>query len=167
MMRLSQLVMLLVALGGCAAAPAGVPSPSAPDVLLEAGQLAGSWTEVRTADVTWADLEEGLVPCSRRAIVPGGSPVRFREFRSADGASVVQLVVSRVDGTQSFKRFYAECLAVGGVESEPGPRYVASHRNETEIAGFAGDRLVIVSGPAGRDDLRAIADAARRNLGEG
>ncbi|TMR93521.1 hypothetical protein [Nonomuraea basaltis] len=162
------LIAVLIAVGGCAAEPtvslpSGGPTPS-PDVLLEPGQLTGSWTEAKTGDGSWASLEDDLVPCSRRAIAPGHAPVRFRVFRAADGASVSQLVVSEVDGMDSFKRFYAECLAVGEVESKTGPSHVARYAEELEIAAFTEDRLMVISGPVSRDDLRRIADIARRHL---
>jgi hypothetical protein len=166
------LIVVLIAAGGCAAEPAvslqsGRPTHSPPDVLLVPGQLTGSWTEAKTGEGRWADLEDDLVPCSRRAIAPGHAPVRFRVFRSADGASVSQLVVSEVDGMQSFKRFYDECTVVGKVESEIGPSHAARHADELEIAAFTADRLVVVSGPAARDDLGRIADIARRHLAGG
>jgi hypothetical protein len=168
----TSLIAVLIAAGGCAAEPAvspqpGVPTPSSPDVLLEPGQLTGSWTEAKTGDGSWADLDDDLVPCSRRAIAPGHAPVRFRVFRSADGASVSQLVVSKVDGMNSFKRFYDECAMVGEVESEPGPSHVARHADELEIAAFTEDRLMVVSGPVSQGDLRRIADLARRHLAGG
>lgn len=160
---------LLGAAAGCGAQPAvSVPSgratPAPRDMLLDPSRLPGSWTQARAQEGTWADLEETFVPCGRRAIAPGDAPVRLRVFRATDGASVSQLVVSGVDGMQSFKRFFDECAAMGKVESEPGPRYAARHGDELEIAEFAGDRLLVVSGPASRDDLREIADLARRHL---
>ncbi|MDP4504819.1 hypothetical protein [Nonomuraea turcica] len=159
-MRRIWLIVMLVA--GCGATPGGQAPP--PDVLLDPGRLPGGWSEVRTSEGTWADLEDDLVPCGQEKIVSGDSDVRVRVFRSSGGASVSQLVVSGVDGMDTFKRFYAECGTVRDVESAPGPRYEARHAGELEIAVFGGNRFAVVSGPESVGELPEIAEIARLAL---
>jgi hypothetical protein len=144
------------------------PAPSPPEILLDPAQVpaGGPWTAARTGDGRWADLEKALVPCGRRVIAPGESEVRFRVFQSAGGVSISELVVSGVDATQVFKRFYAECGAVGEITGEPGPRNVAVHDGKAVIAGFTGDHLIVVSGPATLKELRQIADAATTQVAQ-
>ncbi|WP_157519708.1 hypothetical protein [Herbidospora daliensis] len=135
-------------------------SPPPPQVLLDAAQLPGGpWTADSTGDTRWADLDEALVPCGKRAIAPDDARVRFRVFSSAGGASVSEVVVSGTDVFQTFKRFYAECSSAGKVESRPGPSNVVTRGGTTDVAVFTEDHLVVVSGSG--DHLTAIGEAAR------
>lgn len=152
--------------GGTGATAAG-PTASPPQVLLDAAQVPGGpWKIDRTGTVRWADLEEALVPCGQRVIAPDEAQVRFRIFESPAGAWVSEIVVSGVDTMQTFKRFYAECLAVGDVSSEPGPRHVAHLENKVEIAAFTADHLIVTSGPVAAEDLNQIADAAKTQVAQ-
>ncbi|MEO3808045.1 hypothetical protein ABGB17_03490 [Sphaerisporangium sp. B11E5] len=151
----------LIGLSACGGATAANPTPSPPQVLLNPSQLPGGpWETASTGTARWPDLEQHLVPCGRRVIAPADAEVHYRVFRS-DDTKVVELAVSGLDPTQAFKRFYAECGAVGDVDSEPGPHHVATHDGKTEIATFTDTHLIVISGTAPAETLNKIAATAR------
>ncbi|MFI7443364.1 hypothetical protein [Nonomuraea indica] len=157
------LVVLLCAACGTAA-HGRADDPASP--LLEPDQLKDgrTWTVTATSHGTWGELDENLVPCGRRIIAPSEAATRWRTFTATDGTTVSQVVVSGVDAMNSFKAFYAECGAVGGVDSVPGPRNVARHDGEVEVAAMSKDRFVVIGGTASDTELRQFAETARLHL---
>ncbi|GAA1521486.1 hypothetical protein GCM10009677_63130 [Sphaerisporangium rubeum] len=157
----------VLALSSCAAG-AATPAASPAEVLLDPAKVPGGpWRATVTDSVRWSALDEAFIPCGKRVIAPEQATVRLRLFTSAGGASLHELVVSGVDPVQAFKRFYAECGAVGKVSSEPGPQHVARHDGKVEIASYTERFLVVVSAPDTIEDLSAVADAATAQASEG
>ncbi|MFD1939564.1 hypothetical protein ACFSKW_49695 [Nonomuraea mangrovi] len=142
-------------------------------LLLEAGQLGGGreWTATATAEAAWADLPADRVPCGVTAIAPGAEKTIRRDFRAADGTVVWELLLTAPgEGVQRFKRFYAECGAVGEVESpggQGGPATVARLAGGVQVATATDDRLIVVGGTLDEAGLRRVGDLARTRASGG
>ncbi|MFF5213466.1 hypothetical protein [Streptosporangium sp. NPDC000396] len=146
--------------GGCGtAAPAG-PSSDPERALLEPAALGSGWHTARTVSGEWDRLRDVPAPCGRRVIIPQKALTHVREFTTGGGTSVTQFVIVDVDAVDAFKRFYAECDAVGEVAGLPGPQHVARH-GLVEVATPAGDALVIVTGTVPEAELRRVAETGR------
>lgn len=104
------------------------------------------------------------MPCGRRIIAPAEAETRWRTFTATDGTTVTQVVVSGVDAMDSFKAFYAECGAVGSVDSIAGPGNVARHDGAVEVAAMSKNRFVVIGGTASETQLRQFAETARIHL---
>jgi hypothetical protein len=148
----------------CGTATAQKADPASP--LLGPDQLKDgrTWTVAGTSHGTWRDLDADLVPCGRRDIVPVEAPAQWRSFTATDGATVTQVVVDDVDAMESFKFFYAECGAVGRVDSMAGPKNVARHGGEVEVAAMSKDRFVVLGGTVSDTQLQQFAETARVHL---
>ncbi|MFE3453042.1 hypothetical protein ACFXJ8_29380 [Nonomuraea sp. NPDC059194] len=172
---------------GCGAS-AATPSPTAGTaggqdrpldaLLLEAGQLGGGreWTAGETGRSAWAGLPADRVPCGVKAIAADTEQTVRRDFRAANGAAngaaggatVWELVVAAPgEGVQRLKRFYAECDAVGEVESVGGPATVARLAGGVQIATATDDHLLVVGGSLDEAELRRITDVARTRASGG
>lgn len=154
-------VLLCTACGVATAQKADPPSPLLSPDQLKDGR---TWTVAGTSHGTWRDLDADLVPCGNRDIAPVAAPVQWRSFTAADGAMVTQVVVEDVDAMDAFKRFYAECGAVGSVDSMAGPKNVARHDGEVEVAAMSKDRFVVLGGTVSDEQLRSFAETARVHL---
>ncbi|WP_336216350.1 hypothetical protein [Nonomuraea sp. LPB2021202275-12-8] len=156
------LMALLYAACGTAAPERAGPA----SLLLEPGQLndGRTWTVAATGHGTWRDLDAGLVPCGKRVIAPMEAATRWRSFTATDGTTTTQVVVSGVDAMEAFKFFYAECGAIGSVDSVPGPKNVARHDGEVEVATMSKDRFVVLGGTASHTQLQLFAETARTHL---
>lgn len=159
----------VLALSACAAGAATPSAETSPaEVLLDPAEIPGGpWRATVTDSVRWSALDDAFIPCGKRVIAPEQAKVRLRLFTAADGASLHELVVSGLDPVQAFKRFYAECGAVGKVSGEPGPQHVARHDGTVEIASYTEKFLVVVSAPDTVKDLSAVADAATAQASHG
>ncbi|MFJ2031768.1 hypothetical protein [Streptosporangium sp. NPDC087985] len=155
------LIVLLCA--ACGAAPVKADPPS---LLLEPGQLKDgrTWTIAGTSHGIWRDLDASLVPCGKRVIVPMEAATWWRSFTAADGTTMTQVVVSGVDAMDAFKSFYAECGAVGSVASVGGPKNVARHDGEVEVAAMSKDRFIVLAGTGSDAELQLFAETARTQL---
>ncbi|WP_188196374.1 hypothetical protein [Nonomuraea sp. SYSU D8015] len=157
------LIVLLCAACGTATAEKADDPPS---LLLEPGQLQDgrTWTVTGTSHGTWRDLDAGLVPCGKPVIAPMEAATQWRSFKATDGTTATQVVVSGVDAMNAFKSFYAECGAVGSVDSVGGPKNVARHNGEVEVAAMSKDRFIVVGGTASDTQLQLFAETARTHL---
>ncbi|MEU7894085.1 hypothetical protein AB0B45_14610 [Nonomuraea sp. NPDC049152] len=171
-MKLSTLVCVAVAAlltGGCGASSAqsatSAQSREAASPLLSPEQLGGgrTWTATETREMRWVELAPELVPCGRRVIAPEGAHTLVRSFGADDGSSVSQLVATGIEAMDAFKRFHAECGAVGTVESAAGPAHIARANGRVAIAATAGDSFVVIGGTAPEADLIRIAETARKH----
>ncbi|WP_043632176.1 hypothetical protein [Nonomuraea candida] len=155
------MMLLCTACGTTTARQAGPPS-----LLLGPDQLKDgrTWTVASTSQGTWHDLDADLVPCGRRDIVPVEAPAQWRSFTATDGATVTQVVVNGVDAMDAFKLFYTECGAVGEVDSMVGPKNVARHDGEVEVAAMSKDRFVVLGGTVSNTQLQLFAETARIHL---
>jgi hypothetical protein len=147
---------------GTVTAQTAEPAP----LLLEPGRLEDgrTWTVAGTSAGTWQDLDADLVPCGKPGIVPAEAVTRWRSFKATDGATVTQVVVSGVDAMDAFKSFHAECGAVGSVESVAGPKNVARHDGEVEVAAMSKDRFILLGGTVPDTQLQRFAETARTHL---
>jgi hypothetical protein len=159
-------IVMLIALLCAACGTATAEKADPPSLLLEPGQLKDgrTWTVAGTSRGTWGDLDESLVPCGKRIIAPMEADTRWRSFTSADGITVTQVVVSGVDAMDAFKSFYAECGAAGSVDSVAGPKNVARHDGEVEVAAMSKDRFIVLGGTASDAQLQLFAETARTHL---
>ncbi|TMR92459.1 hypothetical protein [Nonomuraea basaltis] len=156
------LIALLCASCGTAASETADP----PSLLLEPGQLKDgrTWTVAGTSHGTWRDLDASLVPCGKRVIAPAEAATQWRSFTATDGTTMTQVVVSGVDAMDAFKSFHAECGAVGSVDSVAGPKNVARHDGEVEVAAMSKDRFIVLGGTASDTQLQLVAETARTHL---
>ncbi|GAA4972373.1 hypothetical protein HD597_007097 [Nonomuraea thailandensis] len=155
-------IALLCTACGTATAQKTGPAP----LLLEPGQLddGRTWTVTGTSEGTWQDLDAALVPCGKPGIAPAEAVTRWRSFKATDGATVTQIVVSGVDAMDAFKSFHAECGAAGSVDSVVGPKNVARHDGEVEVAAMSKDRFIVLGGTVPDTRLQQFAETARTHL---
>ncbi|MEU4405957.1 hypothetical protein AB0F88_15635 [Streptosporangium sp. NPDC023963] len=160
---MNRTIVIIIALLCTACGTATEQKTDPPSLLLEPGQLTDgrTWTIAGTSHGTWRDLDTGLVPCGKRDIAPMGAATQWRSFTATDGATVTQVVVSGVDAMDAFKFFYAECGAVGSVDSAVGPKNVARHDGEVEVAAMSKDRFIVLGGTASDTQLQLFAETAR------
>ncbi|WP_327109192.1 hypothetical protein [Nonomuraea glycinis] len=160
------IVTLLALLCACAACGTEPVKADPASLLLEPGQLKDgrTWTVASTSHGTWRDLDASLVPCGKRVIVPMEATTWWRSFTAADGTTMTQVVASGVDAMNAFKFFYAECGAVGSVTSTVGPKNVARHDGEVEVAAMSKDRFIVLAGTGSDTELQQFAETARTHL---
>ncbi|MGW2147411.1 hypothetical protein ACWCOT_24125 [Nonomuraea bangladeshensis] len=158
------IVIIALLCAACGTATAQKSDP--PSLLLEPGQLKDgrTWTVAATSQGTWQNLPADLVPCGKQVIAPMEAVTRWRSFTAADGATVTQVVVSGVDAMDAFKSFYDECGAVGSVDSTVGPKNVARHDGEVEVAAMSKDRFIVLGGTVPGEQLQVFAETARTHL---
>ncbi|GAA2207160.1 hypothetical protein GCM10009850_026180 [Nonomuraea monospora] len=163
---MNRTIAIVIALLCTACGTATAQKSEPPALLLEPGQLKDgrAWTVTATSQGTWRDLDEDLVPCGKRVIAPAEAVTRWRTFKASDGAMVTQVVVSGVEAMDSFKFFYAECGEVGDIESTVGPKNVARHDGEVEVATVSKDRFVVLGGTVPDAQLTLFAETARTHL---
>ncbi|MGI5284917.1 hypothetical protein ACQEVF_16475 [Nonomuraea polychroma] len=163
---MNRMIVTLIALLCAACGTATAEKADPPSLLLEPGQLKDgrTWTVAGTSQGTWSDLDAGLVPCGKPVIAPMEAATQWRSFTATDGTTVTQVVVSGVDAMDAFKSFYAECGAVGSVDSVAGPKNVARHDGEVEVAAMSKDRFVVLGGTASDTQLQLFAETARTHL---
>ncbi|MFG2073800.1 hypothetical protein [Nonomuraea maritima] len=162
---MNRTIVTLIALFCVACGADQVKADESP-LLLKPSQLADgrTWTVTGTSYGTWGDLDANLVPCGKRVIAPMESPTWWRSFTAADGTTMTQIVVSGVDAMDAFKYFYAECGAVGTVTSTVGPKNVARHDGEVEVAAMSKNRFTVIAGTHSEKELQRFAEIARTHL---
>lgn len=162
---MNRTIVTLIALlcAACAVEPVNAGPAS---LLLEPDQLEDgrTWTVTDTSHGTWRDLDASLVPCGKRVIAPLEAATSWRSFTAADGTTMTQVVVSGVNAMDAFKSFYAECGAVGSVTSTVGPKNVARHDGEVEVAATSKNRFTVIAGTGSETDLQQVAETARTHL---
>ncbi|GLW98864.1 hypothetical protein [Microtetraspora sp. NBRC 16547] len=165
---MNRTIVTLIALlcAACAACGAEPVKTDPPSLLLEPGQLKDgrTWTVTGASHGIWRDLDASLVPCGKRVIAPMEAATSWRSFTATDGTTMTQVVVSGVDAMDAFKSFYAECGTVGSVTSVPGPKNVARHDGEVEVAAMSKDRFIVLAGTGSDAELQLFAEAARTQL---
>lgn len=163
---MNRTIVTLIALLCAACGTATADKTDPPSLLLEPGQLKDgrTWTVAGTSHGTWRDLDPSLVPCGKRVIVPMETATQWRSFTATDGTTLTQVVAIGVDAMDAFKYFYAECGAVGSVDSVEGPKNVARHDGEVEVAAMSKDRFIVLGGTASDAQLQLFAETARTHL---
>jgi hypothetical protein len=163
---MNRTIVIIVALLCTACGTATAQKADPPSLLLEPGRLSDgrTWTVVDTSHGTWQDLPADLVPCGKPVIAPTKAVTQWRSFTATDGTTLTQVVVSGVDAMDAFKSFYAECGAAGSVDSMVGPKNVARHDGEVEVAAMSKDRFIVLGGTASDTQLQAFAETARTHL---
>ncbi|MGW0809236.1 hypothetical protein [Nonomuraea sp. NPDC002799] len=163
---MNRMIVIIIALLCTACGTATARKADPPSLLLEPGQLKDgrAWTVAGTSHGTWHDLDADLVPCGKQVIAPTEAVTQWRSFTATDGATVTQVVVSGVDAMDAFKSFHAECGAVGSVDSVAGPKNVARHDGEVEVAAMSKDRFIVLGGTASDTQLQLFAETARTHL---
>jgi hypothetical protein len=163
---MNRTIVMLIALLCAACGTATAEKADPPSLLLEPGQLKDgrTWTVAGTSHGTWRDLDPSLAPCGNRVIVPMEAATQWRSFTATDGTTLTQVVAIGVDAMDAFKSFYAECGAVGSVDSVGGPKNVARHDGEVEVAAMSKDRFIVLGGTASDEQLQLFAETARTHL---